>query len=74
MVAPDWIDEVVAGLPVFLTVNETLNLLRWSRRTFYRAVDSGALKTVRQTKTPKSPHLVPRAEIERSLREAAGGI
>jgi excisionase family DNA binding protein len=64
----DWVDEVVSAIPPIATVKETLNALRVSRRTFYRLVAKGAIKTVRPTEGGTSPHLVPRAEIARYLR------
>ena len=44
--APDWVAETLADKPAILTASETTELLRISRRTFYRLVADGKIKTV----------------------------
>ncbi len=68
----DWVDEALAALPTIVTVKETLATLRLSRRTFYRLVAKGAIKTARPRETGTSPHLVPRPELARYLRSLEG--
>jgi hypothetical protein len=68
----DWIDEAVGGLPPLVTTEETLKLLRICRRTFYKLVSLGKIKTLKQSTAHSAKHMVPRAEIARYLRSLEG--
>lgn len=53
----------------FVTVGEAARMLRFSRGTIYRAIESGSLKAIRLS--PSGPLRIPIKEI-RERAEAAG--
>jgi len=69
---PAWIVEALAGLPPLLTVTEATNVLRMSRRNFFRLLSLGKISTIR-TGANSSKHLIARGELERYLRSLEAG-
>ena len=62
-------DMISKGKSEFLTINETLELLRCSRNTFYSYVDTGALEVIKTKKKKYTKILVKRTEIYRFLEQ-----
>jgi len=69
MTAADWIADAVAGLPPLSTARETAAVLRTSLRNLRRMIVDGRLHAVRARETGSSRVLIPRAAIERYLRD-----
>jgi hypothetical protein len=67
----DWIDEVVGALPPIVTSEEAFKLLRISRRSFYKLVALGKIKTLKQSTAHSAKHMVVRSELARYLRSLA---
>ncbi len=67
---PDWVDEIVAPLQAILTTEETMTVLRCSRRSVTRLIASGRLRSVRQS--GGSRNLIPRSAIAEYLRGLEG--
>lgn len=72
MTGTAWVDEALAGTPALLTVEETIGILRMSRRSFYRLLSTGRINAFRASETGSSRNLVPRSEVARYLRSLAG--
>ncbi|HEX3852193.1 MAG TPA: helix-turn-helix domain-containing protein [Polyangiaceae bacterium] len=65
--SPKFADDAVAGLAVFVTVEELVVLLRTSRRQIYRLISTGRLPAVKQSDGGSSRNLVPRVEVHKYL-------
>ena len=63
-----WVRDTVAGLPATVTTDEACEALRMSRRNLYRIVAAGKLHARKTAEAGSSRLLIPRAEIERYLR------
>lgn len=57
MTAPDWIADVLAGRPALLTIEETAEIQRVSRRTVTRQIASGILSSVQVGAGVRIPRL-----------------
>ena len=68
VVAGDWVDEALVGLPPIVTVKEAIGVLRTSRRNFYRLLAAGKIEARRPADAGSSPHLIARSELARYLR------
>lgn len=65
---PEWIAEVLDGLPPLLTLGELAKTLRVSQRTVRRLIDAGRLFRVRSRETGPSRVLIPRSSLREYLR------
>ena len=67
---PDWADEIVEPLPSLVTMEETMGLLRCSRRSVTRLIASERLQAVRQSGGGRQ--LIPRSALAQYLRSLKG--
>lgn len=67
---PEWVADIVDGLPPLSTIKETADVLRLSPRTLVRRINAGYLRTVHEGKQGM-PVRIPRLEIARYLERHA---
>lgn len=68
----DWVTIALEGLKPIVTVQEAIEVLRTSRRNFYRLVSSGKVHAVKAAEAGSGRLLIPRKSLERYLRGLEG--
>jgi excisionase family DNA binding protein len=69
---PDWVEESIKGLPAFLTIKETAELLRMGQRHVYTLAERGQLAVVSKG-ARHSRRLVPKVSLAKYLRSLENG-